>query len=166
MSEKMHKDICFYSNRENYSKKILNLISQQKKDNDFVFICVDDRNIKLPNFLRVVPTIFLVKEQKILTDEDIEEFLKPKQEKSNNENSFEELDAFFDSSNSFSSHYSNIDDSLNTNVNSSFSFLDGSNSVSPSNQETGLENSRNGVTNSFEKLQQERANDFQGIKRV
>ncbi len=58
MSEKNAKNILFYSKRDNYSKQVLNIISSEKRDNEFVFICVDDRNIKLPYFLKVVPTIF------------------------------------------------------------------------------------------------------------
>ena len=104
----------FFINRDTYSKKVLNIISGQKRDNEFVFICVDDRNIQLPSFLKVVPTIFLDREQKILVDESIEEHLTPKQTQSgggaggsrNND-----LDAYFDSNNGFSSCYSNLDNS-------------------------------------------------------
>ena len=75
MGDKMHKDIVFYSNYDNYSKKVLDALSKLKMDDKLIYICVDDENIQLPKFLSVVPTLYLVKEQRILVDDDIEKWI-------------------------------------------------------------------------------------------
>ena len=168
MSEKMGKNIIFYSNRDTYSKKVLNIISGQKRDNEFVFICVDDRNIQLPSFLKVVPTIFLVREQKILVDESIEEHLTPKQTQSgggaggsrNND-----LDAYFDSNNGFSSCYSNLDNSETNSNNSMFSYIQ-DDDLTGGATNNGMETPKGSLDNAFERLAAERKNDFSGIQRV
>ena len=165
MSEKMHKNILFYSNRDTYSKKVLNIISSKKRDNEFVFICVDDKNIQLPSFLKVVPTIFLVREQDILVDESIEEYFSPKQKNvSGGENKTNELDAYFDSNNGFSSSYSNIDDSVSNSNNSMFSYIN--DDLTGGVTDTGLETPRGNLSNEYEKLAEARKNDFTGIQRV
>lgn len=166
MSEKMHKNILFYSNRDAYSKKVLNIISGQKRDNEYVFICVDDRNIQLPSFLKVVPTIFLVREQNVLVDESIEEFLNPKNQGGNsNEQNAGELDAYFDSNNGFSSSYSNLDDSQTNSNNSMFSYI-GDDDLTGGATNTGMEGPKGSLSNAYEKLAAERHNDFAGIQRV
>ena len=166
MSEKMHKNILFYSNRDNYSKQVLNIISSEKRDNEFVFICVDDRNIKLPSFLKVVPTIFLVREQNVLVDESIEEFLHPKSQNNGASDSPSgELDAYFDSNNGFSSSYSNLDDSQTNSNNSMFSYIR-DDDLTGGATNSGIESPRGSLNNAYEKLAAERQNDFAGIQRV
>ena len=172
MSEKMGRNIIFYSNLDAYSKKILNIISGQKRDSEFVFICVDDRNIQLPSFLKVVPTIFLVKEQNVLVDESIEEYLmpppSPTQYNSNsqgNEASNNDLDAYFDSNNGFSSNYSNLDDSETASNNSMFSYIQ-NDDLTGGASNNGMERPKGSLDNAFEKLANERQNDFAGIQRV
>lgn len=166
MSDKMHKNILFYSNRDNYSKQVLNIISSEKRDNEFVFICVDDRNIQLPSFLKVVPTIFLVREQNVLVDENIEEFLHPKsQNNGDTDTSPGELDAYFDSNNGFSSSYSNLDDSQTNSNNSMFSYI-GDDDLTGGASNTGMESPKGSLGNAYEKLAAERHNDFAGIQRT
>ena len=165
MSEKMGRNILFYSNRDTYSKKILNIISGQKRDEEFVFICVDDRNIQLPSFLKVVPTIFLVREQTVLVDEKIEEHLNPKQSGNANPPTEGELDAYFDSNNGFSSNYSNIDDSVSNSNNSMFSYIQ-DDDLTGGNSNNGIEGPKGGLSSAYEKMATERQNDFAGIQRV
>ena len=57
MGEKLHKDILFYSNLDEYSTKIVQTLSTKNEKDNFIYICVDDPNIQLPTFLTVVPTI-------------------------------------------------------------------------------------------------------------
>src|SRR6056300_975991 len=121
MSRQKQKDIVFYSNRDDYSKRVLKMVSDQNRDNNFIFICVDDRNIQLPSFLQVVPTIFLVKDKQVLVDENIEEYLTPKKK---DQEFQDELGAYFDSSSGFSSCFSNLDESNLESKNSMFSYLD------------------------------------------
>ena len=40
-----------------------------------MYVCVDDPNIQLPNFISVVPTIYLIKEKRILVDEELEQWI-------------------------------------------------------------------------------------------
>ena len=75
MGEKLHKDILFYSNLDEYSNKIVQELSTKKEKDNFIYICVDDPNIQLPSFLTAVPTVYLVKDQKILMDEKVQSFI-------------------------------------------------------------------------------------------
>ena len=43
-----------------------------------IYICVDDKNIKLPPFVQAVPTIYLVSEKKIIVDENIDKWIQSK----------------------------------------------------------------------------------------
>lgn len=168
MGEKLHKDIVFYSNFSDYSNKIIQQLSSKKEKDDFIYICVDDSNIQLPSFLTAVPTIYLVKEQQILVDEKVEEFIdnlgKPKFDSLGGSNG--ELDAFFSPGNSFSSTYACLDNSTEKADNSSFSYLDGadlSSNVEHKNEQSGIKSQTN---DAFEKLAESRKNDFRGIQRV
>ena len=77
----MDKDIIFFSNFCDYSKEILGKIEEYKLQDKIVSVCVDDENIKLPQFLEAVPTIYLQKSKSIIVDDDILSYLdnqKPK----------------------------------------------------------------------------------------
>jgi len=162
MSEQKQKDIVFYSNRDDYSKRVLKMISDQNRDNNFIFICVDDRNIQLPSFLKAVPTIFLVKEKKVLVDETIEEYLTPKKEV---QDDCGELGAYYDSSSGFSSSFSNLDDSNLTAKNSMFSYLDDDLTGGGNSDIQTPEESKNNTNNSFEQLTAQREQELNGIQR-
>ena len=47
---KLHKDILFYSNLDDYSNKIVQTLSTKNEKDNFIYICVDDPNIQLPIF--------------------------------------------------------------------------------------------------------------------
>ena len=121
MGDKMHKDIVFYSNYDNYSKKVLDALSKLKMDDKLIYICVDDENIQLPKFLSVVPTLYLVKEQRILVDDDIEKWIENVNKKPTETSG--ELEAYFNSNSSFSSQFSNLDDTTDKVQNSIFSYI-------------------------------------------
>jgi hypothetical protein len=166
MGEKLHKDIVFYSNLDEYSNKIIQQLSSKNEKDNFIYICVDDPNIQLPDFLSAVPTIYLVKDQKILVDENVQEFIndlgKPKQ----GFPADEELGTYFSPGMSFSSNFSSLDNSVEKAENSMFSYLDGVDN-SPVNPKGGLENNMKSSTNdAFEKLAAQRQNDFKGIQRT
>lgn len=166
MGEKLHKDILFYSNLDEYSNKIVQELSSKNEKENFIYICVDDPNIQLPSFLTAVPTIYLVKEQKVLLDEKVQEFVsnlgKPKFDKTQND----DLDAYFSPGNSFSSSYACLDNSLEKSENSLFSYLDGADN-SPVHPKSSLDSSMTNSTNdAFEKISAQRKNDFAGIQRV
>ena len=167
MGEKLHKDILFYSNLDDYSNKIVQTLSTKNEKDNFIYICVDDPNIQLPTFLTAVPTIYLVKEQKVLMDEKVQEFIddigKPKFD---NTGANGELDAYFSPGNSFSSSYACIDNSLEKAENSVFSYLEGADN-SPVHPKASLDaNIKSQTNDAFEKLAAERKNDFAGIQRI
>ena len=72
----MKKDILFYSNYCTYSKEIVNNVSKTPLNDKMLFVCVDDSNIQLPPFVTSVPTIYLINDKKIVTDESIPEWIK------------------------------------------------------------------------------------------
>ena len=81
----MDKDILFFSNYCVHSKDLIKKISSTPLQKELVFICVDDKNIKLPPFIQVVPTIYLIKNKSILTEEKITEWIDSKNKKDNDE---------------------------------------------------------------------------------
>ncbi len=166
MGERLHKDILFYSNLDEYSNKIVQELSNKAEKDNFIYICVDDPNIQLPQFLTAVPTIYLVKDQKILVDEKVQEFIsdlgKPKMDNTGNG----ELDAYFSPGNSFSSSYACLDNSMEKADNSIFSYLEGADN-STIHPKAGLDSGiKSGTNDAFEKLAAERKNDYAGIQRI
>ena len=159
MGDKMHKDIVFYSNYDNYSKKVLDALSKLKMDDKLIYICVDDENIQLPKFLSVVPTLYLVKEQRILVDDDIEKWIENVNKKPETSG---ELDAYFNSNSSFSSQFSNLDDTTDKVQNSIFSYISSENdNLAPSQPEMNQDTNK-----SYETLQAERQKELQGVQRI
>ena len=71
----MKKNIIFYSNFCTYSKEIINQISKTPINNKILYVCVDDKNIQLPVFIKAVPTVYLVEEKKIVVDEHIPKWI-------------------------------------------------------------------------------------------
>jgi hypothetical protein len=160
MGDKMHKDIVFYSNYDNYSKKVLDALSKLKMDDKLIYICVDDENIQLPKFLSVVPTLYLVKEQRILVDDDIEKWIENVNKKPTE--TPRELEAYFNSNSSFSSQFSNLDDTTDKVQNSIFSYISSENdNLAPSQQEMNQDTNK-----SYETLQEERQKELQGVQRI
>ncbi len=94
---------------------------------------------------------FSIREQNVLVDESIEEFLNPKNQGGNsNEQNQGELDAYFDSNNGFSSSYSNLDDSQTNSNNSMFSYI-GDDDLTGGATNTGMEGPKS-LSNAYEKL--------------
>jgi len=71
----MGKDIIFFSNYCEYSKEILGKLQEANLLEAMVKVCVDDRNIKLPQFITAVPTIYLMDKKAIVKDEQIMEWV-------------------------------------------------------------------------------------------
>lgn len=65
------KDIVFYSNLCSYSNEIINLIKEHNIEKDLMLINIDDDQISLPNFIKVVPTIYLINDKTLIIDESI-----------------------------------------------------------------------------------------------
>lgn len=73
----MNKDILFYSNHDDYSKQIINIVKKNNIKNIFP-LCIDDSKIKIPNFITVVPSIYVNKSKEIIVDENIKLFIDKK----------------------------------------------------------------------------------------
>jgi PKD repeat protein len=163
MGDKMNKDIVFYSNYDNYSKKVLNDLSKLKIDDKLIYICVDDENIQLPKFLAVVPTLYLVKEQSILVDDDIEKWIENVNKKP--DESSGELDAYFNSNSSFSSQFSNLDDTTDKVQNSVFSYISSEND-NLAQPKDDIYSKGEDTNKNYETLQSERQKELQGVQRI
>jgi hypothetical protein len=156
----MNKDIIFYSNYCNYSKEVLTEISKSPLNDKMTYICVDDRNINLPSFVQAVPTIYLIKEQKVIVDEGITTWIKSKTQPQQSQ----ELGSYFGSGDSFSSSFSNLDDTPDTSHTSEFTYLDAP--VESINTPQESADSNKNMSNSYEQLEMQRKQEFSGAQRI
>ena len=126
-----------------------------------IFVCVDDDNIKLPDFLTAVPTIYLVSSKKIIMDEQIINWIQ-EQSISNNSINTNELQAYFgETNNSFGSNFCSIDNSERKPFISNYTFLDST----PQNTNTNINNNQLSASDSkLEQLKKARE-DFAPIQR-
>ncbi len=169
----MKKDIIFYSNFCTYCKEIINQISKTPINDNILYVCVDDENIQLPNFIKAVPTIYLVSQKRIVVDDAIPKWIEEKLSTSES-NSSGELQAYFGQcDSSFGSSFSSLDNSeQKPYVSSSFTFIGDEQKIntpeeSSSNNNPMQNNSfmKDGLSNDYEKLQNARNNEFQQINR-
>lgn len=73
----VQKDILFYSNLCDFSKEVLaTLVKHQLKDN-FLLVCVDNKNLKLPSFVECVPLIYTAS-KKLFADDHLMNYIKSK----------------------------------------------------------------------------------------
>jgi hypothetical protein len=166
------KDIIFYSNFCTYCKEIINEISKTPINDKILYVCVDDENIQLPNFVTAVPTIYLVEKKRIVVDEAIpkwvQEQLSKVESQSNND-----IQAYFGSNDSsFGSSFSTLDNKEDKPYISSFTYIgeeqkietpDDSNDSSSTKSRDSFQNST--MSNDYERLQNERQSEFQNIQR-
>ena len=167
----MKKDIIFYSNFCTYSKEIINQIAKTPINDNILYVCVDDENIQLPNFITAVPTIYLVEKKRIVVDESIpkwiqEQLSKPEETKS------DDIQAYFGSNDSsFGCSFSTLDNKEEKPYISSFTYLGEEQKINTpeesnsSNNSSRDMNSNSGISNDYERLQNERNNEFQNIQR-
>jgi|SaaInlStandDraft_1057018.scaffolds.fasta_scaffold93200_2 hypothetical protein len=159
----MKKDIIFYSNYCSYSKEIINQLAKTPIHDNIIYVCVDDDNIQLPQFVKAVPTIYLVNDKKIVVDEAISGWIKDKISKPKDT----ELQAYYGAcDNSYGGSFSTIDDSENKPFISSFTFLGDEQKIeTPNGENVGSSNNsmdgkQNSLSNSYDKMQQNRTNEF------
>ena len=157
----MDKNILFYSNYCNHSKKLLEEITKSKMKDSLLFICIDDKNIQLPNFIRVVPTIYLVKNKSILTDSKISEWIDL-----NNKNGDEDISAF-NNIKGMSSNFSFLNDGDENLFSNKYTFLNSDSSIETPKEFSSNNSSKDDLTKDFERLQSSRDNDFsKPIRRI
>lgn len=167
----MSKDIVFYSNYCNYSKEVINTLSKSSLHQSLVYICVDDRNIKLPNFVTVVPTVYLSNERRILVDDEITGWIEQNTQQSNGDGDLMAYHGSSMGSGGFSTSFSFIEDGVKeNNMIAQYSFLDGPNQTIETPKEfTGsTKKSGSGMDKAYEQLQQSRNNESfsQGVRRI
>lgn len=123
----MSKNILFFSRYCSHSIECIEKLGREELSN-MAKICVDDKNIKLPTFITVVPTIYLTNEKKILTDDDLDLWITKKKEP---EVSLDTLDAY--QSSSFVDMFSPLESQEGTSHISNGSFLDQDTTINTSN---------------------------------
>ena len=69
---RLEKDLLFFSNYCLHSSNLINSISKTSLNEKIFYICIDDKKIKVPNFITRVPSIFLVQEKKVLVEDEID----------------------------------------------------------------------------------------------
>jgi hypothetical protein len=82
---KLNKDLLFYSNYCLHSNNLINTISKTGLHENMIYICIDEKKVKVPSFITRVPTIYLVKDKKILVEDDIDRWFELKN-RANNQN--------------------------------------------------------------------------------
>ena len=159
----MKKDILFYSNYCTYSKDIVNSISKTQLNDNMLFVCVDDSNIQLPPFITSVPTIYLINDKKIVTDEAIPEWIKEKLSITKGPELNSDIQAYYGTcEDSFGLNCSSLDESENKPFISSFTYLSDDNG---STMAAKNDPRQGGKDNSIEQLQQTRNDEFKSITR-
>jgi hypothetical protein len=120
----MSKNILFFSKYCSHSIECIEKLGREELSK-MAKICVDDRNIQLPSFIKVVPTIYLTTEKNILCDEDLDLWIKKKTEPE-----VGDLDAY--QSNSFVDMFAPLENQTGSSHISSGSFLDQDTSINTS----------------------------------
>ena len=77
----MDKNLIFYSNHCPHSRKLLKILNEEKIGHNLVRVCVDSARIRIPSFISSVPTLYLTREKKILTDDSLQNWLNVLREK-------------------------------------------------------------------------------------
>lgn len=61
----------FFSNYCPHSKKIMQRIGSSSLANSITFCCVDNKQLKIPPFIKSVPTLYIANQQRVLTDQGL-----------------------------------------------------------------------------------------------
>lgn len=160
----MDKNILFYSNHCQHSKELLRNINQNSIKDKLIYVCVDDANINIPPFIKVVPTLYLVNNKSILTNNELLGWIN----QFNKKDSEDILAYNGDNMSSLSTNFSFLDESSSLSSNK-YTFLNESNTINtPKELSSDNQQSDSGLTKDFERLQQMRNNDSfsQGIQRI
>ena len=155
---KLSKDLLFYSNYCLHSNNLINTISKTGIHNEILYICIDEKKVKVPSFITRVPTIYLTKEKKILVEDDIDRWFEQRNRQNQQEqerqkqqvsqqqvgnkhqginkeqqkpNVEEGIMAYHgnEMGSSMSNNYSFLEENDNSSLNHNFEFLDANNSV-------------------------------------
>ena len=61
----------FFSNYCPHSKKVITRLSTSSIANSITFCCVDNKQLKIPPFVKSVPTLYIANQQRVLTDQGL-----------------------------------------------------------------------------------------------
>ena len=67
----VEKNLLFYSNQCKYCKELAQLLNKYNITDQFITICVDDKNLKLPKIVTSVPLIIMKESNLILEGDQI-----------------------------------------------------------------------------------------------
>lgn len=159
----MDKNILFYSNYCNHSKELLRNLNQNPIKSNLLFVCVDDRSLQVPDFIKVVPTIYLVNNKSILTDNEIINWINQSSKPVS-----EEINAYNgDNISSMSTSFSFLDDGDSSVFSNQYTFLNQNESINtPKELSNNVGNDE--LSKDLERLQNMRNNDSfsAGIQRI
>ena len=83
---RLEKDLLFYSNYCLHSNNLINQVSKTDLHPKILYICIDDKKIKVPNFITRVPSLYIVNEKRVLVEDDINDWISSKLRRNNNSN--------------------------------------------------------------------------------
>ena len=162
----MDKEIIFYSNQCIPSKQLLSILTKNSIENNFRLICIDEKNVNLPNYLTKVPTL-VTKNKNILVEDDLFNYINELLKKNTNK---DDIDAYFpELSNGFSDSYSYLDDGNKSHAHT-FSYLDMNlpQITTPDDKDYSTNNKKKGDNSDYDRLLKERESDIfsKGIQRT
>ena len=155
----MEKNILFYSQHCDYSKRLLKILNDERIGHNLVRICVDGICNRLPKFVTGVPAIFLRESQSILMDDQLQEWINHERQSQQSK----DFEAYSLTGSSFSASFSSIDGSDDLSLSTGmYSVLNGNDSA--------VVNSRNvpksEMSNKYDQLIAERQKLVHEIKRT
>ena len=119
------KNLLFYSNQCKFCKELALLLSKHHIVDNFIKICVDDPNLKLPKIVTSVPFAVMKDLNKVLEGDEIFKYIKNKYEKKelNGYNSME-MGSYSDGFSFVTESDDNIEKGNNSSLDQSFSNVD------------------------------------------
>jgi hypothetical protein len=145
------KDIVFYSTLCSYSNEVVGIIKDSNLEKELMLINIDDNQIKLPDFIKVVPTIYLTKDKTLIIDEEIITWIENKKKVfSSSVNGYND--------NSFSDFFSGLDNGDAQHNGDFFSSINDDVHIEFTKEEENIKKKLN-----FQDIQDQRTNDLKEL---
>ena len=74
----------FFSEHCDHSKKLLNTLTENNLINNYELCCIDLDDIKIPDFVTSVPTIYISNQKRLLVDEALFHYINIEINRNNN----------------------------------------------------------------------------------
>jgi glutaredoxin-related protein len=141
----VQKNLLFYSNQCKYCKELAELLSKYNIIDNFIKICVDDPNLKLPTIVTSVPFAVMKDLNKVLEGDDIFKYIKNIYEKKelNGYNSME-MGSYSDGFSFVTESDDNIEKGNNSSLNQTFfnANLNCNDIITPNEDESNFDSSK------------------------